>query len=94
MAVVASRLRRLRPVGLPLHNSFPPALGAPLQLHQVPAPALAPLDTVRTVHSYVDELQRVAAEEAPTAVADIGDPGGRATAGWGAALPSLTWEAA
>ena len=47
----------------------------PLQLRQVPAAQLAPLEDVRRVHSYVDELRRVAAEEAPKAVADIGDPG-------------------
>lgn len=50
---------------------------ASLQLHQVPVSAPAPLDAVRAVHGYVDELQRVAAEEAPKAVADVGDPGGR-----------------
>ncbi|EFN52004.1 hypothetical protein CHLNCDRAFT_139540 [Chlorella variabilis] len=46
------------------------------QLRQVPAAQLAPLEDVRRVHSYVDELRRVAAEEAPKAVADIGDPDG------------------
>lgn len=45
------------------------------QLHEVPATRPLPLEAARAVHSYVDELQRVAAEEAPTAVADIGDDG-------------------
>lgn len=35
----------------------------------------ARIDDVRQVHSYVDELLAAAREDAPTAVADIGDPG-------------------
>ena len=46
-----------------------------VQLHEVPVARLAPLEEVRAVHSYVDDLQRVAQQEAPKAVADIGDPG-------------------
>jgi hypothetical protein len=51
-----------------------------LQLHQLPDVPLARLEDVRQVHSYVDELQRAADEEAlasggAKAVADIGDPG-------------------
>lgn len=54
-------------------NPHPPRL--PPQLREVAAPRPAPLDALRAVHSYVDELRRVAAEEAPAAVADVGDPG-------------------
>lgn len=48
------------------------------QLHEVPAGPLAPMEAVREVHSYADELASVAGEAReghPTAVADIGDPG-------------------
>jgi hypothetical protein len=51
------------------------------QLHELPATQLADMDEVREVHSYADDLQRQALAAAaeggpPTAVADIGDPGG------------------
>ncbi|PSC68285.1 Histone deacetylase 14 [Micractinium conductrix] len=50
------------------------------RLRQVAAGPPAPLGAVAEVHSYVDELQRLAAkaqaEGQPTAVADIGDPDG------------------
>lgn len=49
------------------------------QLHEVPAGPLAPMEAVREVHSYADELASVAGEAReghPTAVADIGDPDG------------------
>lgn len=50
------------------------------QLHHILAPAPAPIEAVREVHSYVDELRRLAvkaeADGMPTAVADVGDPDG------------------
>ncbi|KAL4422935.1 hypothetical protein ABPG75_009132 [Micractinium tetrahymenae] len=50
------------------------------QLHQLATPPPAPLEAVKAVHSYVDELRRTAEragqEGQPAAVADIGDPDG------------------